>query len=452
MENKTCANCNETFKFDDTVNHNGTLYCEDCFNELFTTCSICNQTISNDDSHYIDDEIVCDSCSDKNYYPCDDCGEIVKLENTNEVTAGKLVCNCCFDNYRECGSCGDWFDYNNSGGYCEDCDQHYCCDECHSCDCGNNNENERKINLTPINGDDLGEIVKIDTLVGVEIESEDGNFENAQEKLLDCCGYSPDGSLDNGMEVQTPPASLNELERIINHTCKVLTDNEFVVNSYCGLHIHINANNSSWKQVRNFLLTYLMFEDVIYSFLPPSRKNGTYSKPLTNDFSQLKLLKISSFNDFEAYWYGSVADNISNFSYREASKICNPYQNSEEFMSAREKLEKEWNKKRGKDYRKDLKKDKWNNSRYYGVNLHSFFFRGTVELRHHSGTLNPIKILNWIQFNLELFNRSKQLNRSLLLKAKQGTGRDAIEAMFNTLHLSNKEYFLARFDFLNRIR
>lgn len=36
--------------------------------------------------------------------------------------------------------------------------------------------------------------------------------------------------------------------------------------------------------------------------------------------------------------------------------------------------------------------------RYFKLNVQSFFRHGTVEFRHHSGTLDAVKIKNWVLF------------------------------------------------------
>ena len=39
--------------------------------------------------------------------------------------------------------------------------------------------------------------------------------------------------------------------------------------------------------------------------------------------------------------------------------------------------------------------DKYNGERYRALNLHSFFYRGTVEFRHHHGTVIAAKMQGW---------------------------------------------------------
>lgn len=45
-----------------------------------------------------------------------------------------------------------------------------------------------------------------------------------------------------------------------------------------------------------------------------------------------------------------------------------------------------------------MKRDKHGKDRYFGLNFNSHFFRGTIEFRYHSGTVNAKKILNWVKF------------------------------------------------------
>jgi hypothetical protein len=40
--------------------------------------------------------------------------------------------------------------------------------------------------------------------------------------------------------------------------------------------------------------------------------------------------------------------------------------------------------------------EKYNHSRYCGMNMHSRIINGSIEFRYHSGTINRNKIINWI--------------------------------------------------------
>lgn len=46
--------------------------------------------------------------------------------------------------------------------------------------------------------------------------------------------------------------------------------------------------------------------------------------------------------------------------------------------------------------------------RYHKLNLCSFTRHGTVEFRHHAGTINPDKVCNWVLFTQRMVERSKR--------------------------------------------
>lgn len=48
--------------------------------------------------------------------------------------------------------------------------------------------------------------------------------------------------------------------------------------------------------------------------------------------------------------------------------------------------------------------EKYDQSRYHGCNLHSIFYRGTLELRYHSGTISAEKIINWAHIHAMIVN------------------------------------------------
>ena len=51
--------------------------------------------------------------------------------------------------------------------------------------------------------------------------------------------------------------------------------------------------------------------------------------------------------------------------------------------------------------------EKYNESRYRGLNLHSRFFHGTIEYRYHHGTISDYYINNWVLFCLAISDYGK---------------------------------------------
>jgi hypothetical protein len=207
-----------------------------------------------------------------------------------------------------------------------------------------------------------GKYITINRLVGCEIEAEDGNRTKLLTLIHKTAGVCNDGSLTSGTEVQTPPNSLDLLEEGIFNACAAFKQSGFSVSSRCGLHVHIDARDFKEHQDRIGKLFRFMYaiEPILYAMLSPERGQSRYCMPLANRYQFSDITSRMRDKKVRRQWYKRTT-NISR---------CGKY---------------------------DL-------TRYFGLNLHSIFFRGTVEFRHHTGTINPIKILRWCELLLHIIN------------------------------------------------
>lgn len=173
-----------------------------------------------------------------------------------------------------------------------------------------------------------------------------------------------DGSLvgQNAFEVVSPilkgEEGLLELEKV----CEVLKAKRARINKTCGLHIHFNARDWELNQWKNLLINYSLVEEHMDKLMPESRKanNNNYCKGF---------------------------QNINNL--RSRIENCTDLQGIDQIF----------------------------NSRYYKINVQSFWRHGSVEFRHHSGTIEFRKIKNWIKILAILSKKSKNFtfsNGSLL--------------------------------------
>lgn len=206
--------------------------------------------------------------------------------------------------------------------------------------------------------------IKKDRFVGVEIEVEKGKPFGLNVLLPEAIGISHDGSLDKGgIEIQTPPASLEALETIITETCQTLKSRDWKSTVKCGLHIHLDATDfkNNHEKVIHVIKTFYAIEDMIFSILPPSRWVSKYCQRLSKD-----------------YLYNS--------------------------FNSRAKSDVAWYKEENARLLEGRKSRKYDKARYYGINIHSLFYNGTLELRYHSGTVNEKKILYWTAFALNVLD------------------------------------------------
>jgi hypothetical protein len=198
------------------------------------------------------------------------------------------------------------------------------------------------------------------------------DLEKVSKEITPQIGITDDGSLDdNGKEFITPKLSGVIGEKTLRKLCKELNANNFYVNRTCGLHIHLDCSDYKTDngelnidKVKKLFLFYLAFEPVIYSYLPLSRRKNTYCLPLNSFFHEKEINEAQELNRLEQIWY-----------------------REQDF-----------------DRIKDRKSEKYDSTRYAGINFHSLFSNGHLEIRYHTGTIDYRKIKNWIDLHVAILD------------------------------------------------
>lgn len=217
--------------------------------------------------------------------------------------------------------------------------------------------------------------------------------ENAWEGVPTVSGwrYKEDGSISgNGLGVEYYSKVLQGDSGIdrINRLCAVLAQEGFTVNQTCGLHVHTDASDLTPDHLLNIASQCYIWEPVIYSLLPKSRRKNTYCQPLgiksseLTGFDRKKLLKLKRFED---------------------------------------------------------------EGRYFGLNLTAYSKHGTIEFRYHSGTISAHKIINWVVFCLSLVEYAKRKKPPMLL-SQYPVNSESLSVLLTLLKLpeEQKVYWKAR--------
>lgn len=174
-----------------------------------------------------------------------------------------------------------------------------------------------------------------------------------------------------GFEINTSPANgdrfiqqINEITTTLknfNATC----DNNYDPNKRikcCGLHVHVDARDVGWEDLRRFLLLYEHLESAIYSMLPGYRRASHFSVPCGKRYGIIVRASIPSKNN-------AIKNLLKHNITRQVYGQTIPARGDK--RACRE------------------------DARYSSVNLHQVFYRGTIEFRHMFGTVDPIEITNW---------------------------------------------------------
>ena len=199
--------------------------------------------------------------------------------------------------------------------------------------------------------------------IGVEIEVSSYNPGTRDPYGDETCGEIQgrgwrivnDGSLNGertGEFVSPPFSSFAALQADL----RLLRQYNLRTNDSCGLHVHLDAGGWTWRQLRGLWSRQRQFGDLIlYSMLPPCRLRH-YSQPIHTNRGRPAL--VSRPEHIWEQWYAGHWARGSNA---------------------------QWS-------------GKYHNTRYAGLNLHSYFFRGTAEFRHAPGLCKTTEIIDWCKF------------------------------------------------------
>ena len=185
-----------------------------------------------------------------------------------------------------------------------------------------------------------------------------------------------------GRELKSPPIKLSEIDRLkkvyefLNEVGKV--------NRTCGQHVHIDANDLTFKQQKKVLIAYLVNEDVIDMMHPISRRfgRGVGSQYCGSGHGRHELTR-------EQTQDSSVNRNVNYPT--DVSVQFMRLQNHYKSVVINECIKKI---KKARSVRR-LQANGFA-EKYSNVQIVERF--GTMEFRQHAGTLEYNKIANWIIF------------------------------------------------------
>jgi hypothetical protein len=201
-----------------------------------------------------------------------------------------------------------------------------------------------------------------------------------------------DGSLldyARGTEVVSPVLRGEEGFVQLRKVCDVLVAFGCKVRKNCGLHVHVGARGEGVHFFKNLVKMYARAEAAIDSFMAPSRRSymNSYCRPLSVDANALEV--------------ATTVDAVARAARQSAGEA-----------NAR------------------------NNGRYAKLNLQSFWQHGTVEFRHHQGTVEAPKVENWVRLCLRMAMAART-------KVVEATTVDALLAEVEA-SASERAYFTGR--------
>lgn len=329
----------------------GQQYTDDLVN-----CMECNGDFPSDEATRGPDFLFrCQGCHEETHVNCLCCYGIVSRCDAHQYAGGSYCDTCYYERFSACGSCG--FEYpivDMSEGFCDDCN-----DFSEDDDDRDRTDRRRGEECVP----DVHEAgVLTNRCFAVELECYDASCEAVSLLKQDNWSVVKDSSLTSlggGLEFVSGPRGGKQGALDIEKACKVLSQEGANVDATCGMHLHIDATQEDADTVARFVRLGARLEEWAFSVVPQSRRdNETFCRRLPRKAYSCRceytLIKA-------VYVDGEEPDHTNKYDY----------------------------------------------SRYVWINAHSWFYRGTVEIRLHAGTVNARKILNWTEFWLHAFEYAK---------------------------------------------
>ena len=341
----------------------------------FSSCIVCADWLFNDGQVYVEQSgYLCRKCVADYEFLCSVCNVRHLIVDINmRILQGKKICSSCYDDrvYR-CSGCSTTFidesyDEYDSGRYCKPCFENRAINVMSNPPRMISRSRINKMALPP---EKIYLVNKSKTPIAIEIEAI-SPFDTYEEEQ----GYQYphgwndvyDASIDSeaGREFIMEPEVGDDALRKIKDFCGWLRNEDFYVNNSCGLHVHTDAYYLGIKELKGILIVVRALEPFIYKMIPKHRELSRYSSPM-KEFPSDLILDVKSVREFCILWYKTMNDTRAT-------------------------------------------SEKYNESRYNGLNLHSRFLHGTVEYRYHHGTLSHYHITNWVLFCLAMSDYGSKL-------------------------------------------
>lgn len=171
------------------------------------------------------------------------------------------------------------------------------------------------------------------------------------------------------------------------------------VNSSCGIHIHVDGSNHNAQSLKNLAFSFRAKEDLIFKAVGTQRSRlGRWCKPIDDALiNRIKGIKKLDSDKLKDAWY----DEYAPYSDRDAH---------------------------------------YNQSRYHALNLHSMWYRGTVEFRLFEASLHAGEVRAYINLCLAMSAQAINSKRASADVLENGNDKYAMRCWLLRLGFIGDEY------------
>lgn len=161
-------------------------------------------------------------------------------------------------------------------------------------------------------------------------------------------GYMHTSNIEYRVEMVTPKLTYAELPKL-QECVRQVRHAGAKANISCGIHVHVDAANHNRQSLKNLLSIMYSKEDILFKALQVNERRASrwcqkVREPMLKEARKLSSDETKNLTALESIWYeGNISD-----------------------------------------------REHYNWTRYYALNLHSVFYRGTVEWRCFNSTLHAV--------------------------------------------------------------
>ena len=200
------------------------------------------------------------------------------------------------------------------------------------------------------------------------------------------------------VEMVTPKLTYAELPKLQECVRRVQKTGA-KVNSSCGIHVHVDASNHNRQSLKNLIGIMYSKEDILFKALQvdPARARDYCQKvrePMLRQARTLSSDETKDLTQLEQIWYGGNVEST----------------------------------------------DHYNWTRYYALNLHSVFYRGTVEWRCFNSTLHAGKVAAYVNLCLAISAQAIAQRSTVMRKTQSENELFTFRVWLVRLGLNGEEF------------
>ena len=219
-----------------------------------------------------------------------------------------------------------------------------------------------------------------------------------KEECKTASGYRRTDDSDYRVEMVTPKLTYAELPKLQECVRQVRKAGAKVNNS-CGIHVHVDASNHNRQSLKNLIGIMYSKEDILFKALQVNESRAErwckkVREPMLRQARTLSSDETADLTQLEQVWYeGSVRN-----------------------------------------------REHYNWTRYYALNLHSVFYRGTVEWRCFNATLHAGKVAAYVNLCLAISAQAIAQRSTVMRKTQSENELFTFRVWLVRLGLNGEEF------------